>query len=145
MKFSRVYQWYPNSGTRYEKIVTSPVLEPTPDNPKGVYGQFRINGLDEPDRWGTCIPGDWIGEDEGGRSMNLSDLKNELDQGLARLARLERLDKAALAFRDAHRQVETALLGVDDWNTTVINQRAALGTLAAEAAVLSDPLPFGET
>jgi hypothetical protein len=36
-------------------VVMSPVLEPTPDNPTGVYGQIRtLEGTM------TCIVGDWI-------------------------------------------------------------------------------------
>lgn len=33
-------------------VVVSPVLEPTDDNPSGIYGQIRGGG--------TCIPGDWV-------------------------------------------------------------------------------------
>ena len=36
-------------------VVISPVLEPTLDNPTGVYGQIKtLEG------WMTCIVGDWI-------------------------------------------------------------------------------------
>lgn len=36
-------------------VVVSPVLEPTPDNPTGVYGQIKtLEGTM------TCIVGDWI-------------------------------------------------------------------------------------
>ena len=46
-------QWFP--GKRIEGVITSPVLEPTPDNPSGAYGQIKtLEGAT------TCIPGDWI-------------------------------------------------------------------------------------
>lgn len=38
-----------------EGVIISPVLEPTPTNPSGVYGQITtLEGVM------TCIPGDWI-------------------------------------------------------------------------------------
>jgi hypothetical protein len=46
-------QWFP--GKRVDGVVESPVLEPTPENPSGAYGQIRtLEGVM------TCIPGDWI-------------------------------------------------------------------------------------
>ena len=42
-------QWFPH--IKINGVITSPVLEPTEDNPSGVYGQFDCD---------TCIPGDWI-------------------------------------------------------------------------------------
>jgi len=49
-------------------VVISPVLEPTPDNPSGVYGQIAVVELNELTKNGemirthslTCIPGDYI-------------------------------------------------------------------------------------
>lgn len=46
-------QWFPHK--RVEGVVVSPVLEPTPDNPEGCYGQVTtLEGIM------CCIPGDWI-------------------------------------------------------------------------------------
>ena len=53
---SSTFVW--NEQVRGPGIVLSPVLEPTPENPKGVYGQLKGSG--------TCIPGDLLGELEDG-------------------------------------------------------------------------------
>ena len=38
-----------------EGVVMSPVLEPSPENPTGVYGQIKtLEGVL------TCVPGDWV-------------------------------------------------------------------------------------
>lgn len=41
--------------TKIEGVIISPVLEPTHDNPGGVYGQIKTAK-----GWDTCVPGDWI-------------------------------------------------------------------------------------
>jgi hypothetical protein len=55
-------------------VVVSPVLEPTPDNPSGVYGQIavaEIIGKTVKTDSLTCIPGDYIKID----GINISVIK----------------------------------------------------------------------
>jgi hypothetical protein len=60
-------QWFPH--VNVDGVVVSPVLEPTPDNPGGCYGQVETE-----DGTKTCIPGDWILTYQGHRYVWSNDL-----------------------------------------------------------------------
>jgi len=66
MKVIEAFKWFPGTDpSKGHGIIVSPVLEPTPDNPSGVYGQFT---------GGTCVPGDWMAVLEDGALINLTQL-----------------------------------------------------------------------
>jgi hypothetical protein len=74
-------------------VVHSPVLEPTPDNPTGMYGQLYPLGTG-----GTCIVGDWVVHHQNGAIEVLK--PHEFAETY------EPVPSSALPWIDSHRKVK---------------------------------------